>query len=106
MAEERAFVQDWLQEDFHTKHIYQALKTIQAKLWLKDWLKRYQYHPCGAGAKIAKIVVLREKEMIETILSLFSNGIMEGTNNKIKLIKRRGLGLKKFQPPVGEEQKN
>ena len=35
---------------------------------------------------------MREKTMIETIQSPFSNGIMEGTSNKIKLIKRRGFG--------------
>lgn len=29
MAKERAFVQDWLQEDFHTKHIYQALNHMR-----------------------------------------------------------------------------
>ena len=102
--EERAFVQEWLQEDFHTKHIYQALNHmryvlkavthIQAKRRLKDWLTRYQFHPCGVVAKIAKTVVLREKEMVETIVSPFSNGIMEGTNNKIKLIKRRGFGYR------------
>ena len=102
--EERDFVQNWLQEDFHTKHIYQALnhmryvlkaKTMpQAKRRLKDWLKRYQFHECGVVAKIAKTVIAREKEMLETILSPFSNGIMEGTNNKIKLIKRRGFGYR------------
>lgn len=103
-TEERAFVQEWLQEDFHSKHIYQALNQMryvlkavtptQAKRRLKDWLTRYQFHPCGVVAKIAKTVILREKEMFETILSPFSNGIMEGTNNKIKLIKRRGFGYR------------
>lgn len=103
-TEERAFVQAWLQEDFHSKHIYQALNQMcyvlkaviptQAKRRLKDWLTRYQLHPCGVVAKIAKTVILREKEMLETILSPFSNGIIEGTNNKIKLIKRRGFGYR------------
>ncbi|MEK4177895.1 ISL3 family transposase [Aeribacillus sp. FSL K6-2848] len=102
--EERAFVREWLEEDFHSKHIYQALNHMryvlkvmtrtQAKRRLKDWLKRYQFHPCGVVAKIAKTIIIREKEMIETILSPFSNGIMEGTNNKIKLIKRRGFGYR------------
>lgn len=32
--------------------------------------------------------------MIETIQSVFSNGIMEGINNEIKLIKRRGFGYR------------
>lgn len=103
-AEERDFVQEWHLEDSHTKHIYQALNHMryvlkakimpQAKRRLKDWLKRYQFHECGVVAKIAKTVIVREKEMLETILSPFSNGIMEGTNNKIKLIKRRGFGYR------------
>ncbi|EPY7709531.1 TPA: transposase [Bacillus pacificus] len=55
-------------------------------------MKRYQFHVCGAVAKIVKSFVLREKAMLDTIVSPLSNGIMEGTNNKIKLIKRRGFG--------------
>lgn len=103
-AEERGFVQKWHQEDSHTKHIYQALNHMryvlkamtmpQALRRLKDWLNRYQFHTCGVVAKIAKTVIAREKDMIETIVSNFSNGIMEGTNNKIKLIKRRGFGYR------------
>ncbi|WP_141119634.1 transposase, partial [Listeria innocua] len=42
----------------------------------------------------AKTVVLRKEAMIDTIQSHLSNGIMEGTNNKIKLIKRRGFGYR------------
>ena len=103
-AEERAFVQEWHLEDDHTKHIYQALNhmryvlkattSTQAKKRLKDWLKRDQFHTCGVVAKIAKTVIIREEAMIHTIYSPFSNGIMEGTNNKIKLIKRRGFGYR------------
>ena len=103
-VEERAFVQEWHLEDDHTKHIYQALNhmryvlkattSTQAKKRLKDWLKRYQFHTCGVVAKIAKTVIIREEAMIHTIYSPFSNGIMEGTNNKIKLIKRRGFGYR------------
>ncbi len=102
--EERLFVQQWLLEDFHTKHIYEALNHMryvlkattkgQASRRLGDWLTRYQFHDCGVVAKIAKTVVLRKEAMIDTIQSHLSNGIMEGTNNKIKLIKRRGFGYR------------
>jgi len=50
--EERGFVREWLREDFHTKHIYQALNNMryvlkattdtQATKRLKDWLKLTQ----------------------------------------------------------------
>ena len=102
--EERGFVAQWLTEDEHIRHIYQAVQHIryvfksttstQAKRRLADWIKRYQFHVCGAVAKIVKSFVLREKAMLDTIVSPLSNGIMEGTNNKIKLIKRRGFGYR------------
>ena len=102
--EERGFVREWLREDYHTQHIYQALNHMryvlkattetQAEKRLKAWLKRYQFHTSGVVSKIAKTVIAHEKAMIHTIISPFSNGIMEGTNNKIKLIKRRGFGYR------------
>lgn len=103
-AEERGFVAEWHKEDLHTKHIYQALNHIryvlkattmtQAKRRLKEWFKRYQFHLCGAVSKIAKTLIAREQAVLDTIVSPLSNGIMEGTNNKIKLIKRRGFGYR------------
>nr|WP_251131680.1 transposase [Exiguobacterium sp. S3] len=62
----------------------------EAKRRLTDWLDRYQSHPCEPLAKIAKSIQNREEAMRRTIVSSLSNGKMEGTNNKIKLIKRRG----------------
>ncbi|PEF72421.1 hypothetical protein CON94_26450 [Bacillus pseudomycoides] len=58
---------------------------------MKERFKRYQFHVCGALSKIAKTLIVREKPLLETILSPRSNGIMERTNNKIKLIKRHGF---------------
>ncbi|WP_160315651.1 transposase, partial [Geobacillus stearothermophilus] len=39
----------------------------------------------------------RTDEIISCILSPYSNGKMEGTNNKIKLMKRRGYGYRNIQ---------
>ncbi|HCG1945466.1 TPA: ISL3 family transposase, partial [Vibrio cholerae] len=98
--EERGFVAQWHQEDLPTKYIYQALNHMryvlkattmtQAKRRLTEWFKRYQFHLCSAISKIAKTLITREKALLDTIISPLSNGMMEGTNNKIKLIKRRG----------------
>lgn len=103
-AEERGFVMEWHKEDLNTKHIYQALNHIryvfksttmtQAQRRLKDWFKRYQFHMCSAVSKIAKTLIAREQALLDTVVSPLSNGIMEGTNNKIKLIKRRGFGYR------------
>jgi transposase len=102
--EERGFIAQWLTEDEHTRHVYQALQHIryvfksttapQVERRFSDWTKRYQFHICGAVSKVVKGFILREKAMLDTILSPLSNGIMEGTNNKIKLIKRRGFGYR------------
>ncbi|HBT73497.1 MAG TPA: ISL3 family transposase, partial [Lysinibacillus sp.] len=102
--EERGFVAQWHKEDLPTKHIYQALNHMryvlkattmtQAKRRLTEWFKRYQFHLCGAVSKIAKTLITREKALLDTIISPLSNGMMEGTNNKIKLIKRRGFGYR------------
>lgn len=51
-------------------------------------------HMCGVFANIAETVLAREEVMINTINSPVSNGAMEGTNNKIKLIKRRWFGYR------------
>ncbi|WP_435406653.1 transposase [Niallia hominis] len=59
---------------------------------IKRWFKRYQFHVCDAVSKIAKTLIAREQALLDTIVSPLSNGIMEGTNNKIKLIKKRGFG--------------
>ncbi|WP_100330324.1 transposase [Bacillus xiapuensis] len=45
-------------------------------------------------SKVAKTSIARKKVLLDTIISLLSNGIMEGTNNKFKLIKRRGFGYR------------
>jgi len=39
-------------------------------------------------------LITREEALLDTIISPLSNGIMEGTNNKIKLIKRHGFGYR------------
>lgn len=66
----------------------------QASRRLKEWIDRFMFHPCGPLAKIAKAVIVRQREMENTILSPFSNGKIEGTNNKVKLIKRRAFGYR------------
>ena len=47
--------------------------------------------------KTGKSLQNREEAMRRTIVSSLSNGKMEGTNNKIKLIKRRGYGYRNLE---------
>ncbi|EMA6342976.1 transposase [Bacillus cytotoxicus] len=102
--EERGFIVQWYQEHLYIKYIYQALNHMryvlkvtvltQAKRRLSEWFNRCQFHMCGAVSKIAKTLTVRKQVILNTIISPLSNGIMEGTNNKIKLIKRRGVGYR------------
>ncbi|PHE28504.1 hypothetical protein COF51_28365 [Bacillus pseudomycoides] len=66
----------------------------QSQRRLKNRFKRYQFHVWSAVSKIAKTLIVREKALLDTIFPPLSSGIMEGTNNKIKIIKRRGFGYK------------
>ncbi|WP_100330317.1 transposase [Bacillus xiapuensis] len=100
--EERGFVTQWCQKDEPVKHLDQSLQHMryvlksstrrQAERRLNEWFKPYPFHDCGAISKVAKTLIAHEEALLDAIISPLSNGIMEGTNNKFKLIKRRGLG--------------
>lgn len=102
--EEHSYVASWLEEDWTTRQLYHLLQHVryvlksqgihQSKRRLDDLIKRFGFHECGVAASIMKTIQARYEPMIQTILSPYSNGIMEGTNNKIKLIKRRGFGYR------------
>lgn len=105
--EERHILREWLEEDWVVKLLYQFLQHVryvlkscqpqQAERRFNELIARFAMHECGVAAKIIKTFRLRYDAFLHTILSPFSNGIMEGTNNKIKLIKRRGYGYRNEQ---------
>ncbi|MBB6284920.1 ISL3 family transposase [Geobacillus subterraneus] len=105
--EERQIIRGWCHERDDVKSVYQSLQHFryvsnskdeqQAKRRLEAWIHRYVCCPCSAVRAIAKSLVKRTDEVISCILSPYSNGKMEGTNNKIKLIKRRGYGYRNIQ---------
>ncbi|MED0654444.1 ISL3 family transposase [Anoxybacillus geothermalis] len=105
--EERQIIREWCNESDYLKSVYQSLQHVryvfkskdeqQAKRRLNAWVHRYLFCPCSAVRAIAKSLVKRTDEIISCILSPYSNGKMEGTNNKIKLMKRRGYGYRNIQ---------
>ncbi|KJE26030.1 transposase family protein [Geobacillus kaustophilus] len=105
--EERQIVREWCNESDDLKSVYQSLQHFryvskskdeqQAKRRLESWIHRYSFCPCSVVRAIAKALVKRTEEIVSCILSPYSNGKMEGTNNKIKLIKRRGYGYRNIQ---------
>ncbi|OZI11422.1 hypothetical protein CEW92_11720 [Bacillaceae bacterium SAS-127] len=76
------------------RYVLKSSTRRQAERRLNKWFKWYQFHDCGAISKVEKTLIARKKEWLDTIISPLFNGIMEGTNNKIKLIKRRGFGYR------------
>ncbi|WP_276521814.1 transposase [Geobacillus stearothermophilus] len=81
----------------HFRYVSKSQSERQAKRRLNAWVHRYLFCPCSAVRAIAKSLVKRTDEIISCILSPYSNGKMEGTNNKIKLMKRRGYGYRNIQ---------
>ncbi|WP_041638734.1 ISL3 family transposase [Anoxybacillus flavithermus] len=104
---ERQILREWCSESDYLKSVYQSLQHFryvskskdvqQAKRRLEAWMHRYSFCPCSVVRAIAKSLVKRTDEIISCMLSPYSNGKMEGTNNKIKLIKRRGYGYRNIQ---------
>ncbi|WP_445290572.1 transposase [Anoxybacillus sp. FSL W8-0104] len=47
--------------------------------------------------RFARLLIKRTEEIISCILSSYLNRRMEGTNNRINLIKRRGCGYRNIQ---------
>ncbi|KIQ95312.1 Transposase [Anoxybacillus thermarum] len=107
MEEERQIVREWCKESDDLKSVYRSFQHFryvskskdeqQAKRRLEAWMHRYSFCPCSVVRAIAKSLVKRTDEIISCMLSPYSNGKMEGTNNKIKLIKRRGYGYRNIQ---------
>jgi transposase len=105
--EERQEVRQWCQESTYLRHVYQALQHFryvwksqtrkQTETRLAQWFDRYLFSDCAAVRSIAKALITRSEAVLSCIVFPYSNGVMEGTNNKIKLIKRRGYGYRNIQ---------
>ncbi|WP_308807116.1 transposase [Thermaerobacillus caldiproteolyticus] len=66
----------------------------QAETCLTQWLDLYLFS--NFAASIATRCCFSE-EVLSCVVFPYLNRVMEGTNNKIKLIKRRGLGYRNIQ---------
>lgn len=105
--EERQEVRQWCQESAYLRDVYQALQHFryvsksqtrkQAETRLTQWFDRYLFSDCAAVRRIAKALITRRDAVLSCIVFSYSNGPMEGINNKIKWIKRRGYGYRNIQ---------
>ncbi|WP_412729681.1 transposase [Geobacillus stearothermophilus] len=64
---------------------------------MTQWFDRYLFSDCAAVRSIAKALITRRDAVLSCIVFSYSNGPMEGINNKIKLIKRLGYGYRNIQ---------
>jgi len=74
-----------------------AERERQAKRRLDAWIHRNLFGPCSAVHAIANALVKRTDEIISCILLPYSDGRMEETNHKIKLIKRQEYRYRNIQ---------
>ncbi|WP_263862437.1 transposase [Peribacillus tepidiphilus] len=64
---------------------------------MTKWFDRHLFSDCEAVRSIAKALITRRDAVLSCIVFPYSNGVIEGTDNKIKLIKRRGYGYRNIQ---------
>ncbi|XWN52133.1 transposase [Anoxybacillus flavithermus] len=96
-------IREWCQEDAPLHHLYQSLQHLRyvlksetkkrTDIRLKQWFDHYLFNDCAAVKSIAKTLVTRREALLLRTLFSYSNSIMEGTNNKLKLIKQRALDI-------------
>jgi len=80
-----------LKEDFSDFYTYSSRE--QAESFIRGWLQHCQKSRLHAFIKLAR----RIRRWLEGVLAYFehriTNGVSEGINNKIKVLKRRSYGF-------------
>jgi transposase len=102
--EDRKQVREWCLQDDNLSSLYKGLQHIRYVLkstsmtqairrW-NDWVQRFVWNRCSVMRKIDKTLLTKEEAFLSCAFLSLSNGVMEGTNNKIKLLKRRAYGYR------------
>ncbi|WP_162257011.1 transposase, partial [Loigolactobacillus rennini] len=83
------------------KQTYTVLNHVQTALKDKDW-PNYNaafWHTAGCSEEMLRtlqILQTHHDAIRNTLMTSYSNGPLEGTNNKIKAIKRASFGFRSF----------
>ncbi|MDM5154342.1 transposase [Bacillus sp. DX1.1] len=64
---------------------------------MQQWFDSFTFGPSAVMRKIAKTLLSRKEAFLACAIHPYSNGITEGTNNKIKLLKRRDYGYRNME---------
>jgi len=84
----------FLREEF--RGIYELDDSEVAKRELNNWLRRAQYLDSKHLSPFIQTVKNWKKNILNFITHRITNGVAEGLNNKIKLVKRIGYGMSSF----------
>jgi len=79
-------------QDF--RKIYDSRNFKDAKTLWKEWLNKYMYSTTGAARSLTETLLAHETMIFNYFKARYTNGPMEGTNNKIKTLKRRAYGFR------------
>ncbi|WP_432774250.1 ISL3 family transposase [Brevibacillus gelatini] len=97
----------WLAEDPHLERLYFALQDIRTvyavetqeagEEALQKWIVDHLYSPTPAVRSIAKTIVQWQEPIQHYFSFRVTNAKIEGTHNKVKVIKRRAYGYRNLE---------
>jgi transposase len=79
------------------REVYQAPNYDTAEARLEEWLQLAWSSPFSAFHQVAKTIENWKAQILQYFLTPFTNGRIEGTNHKIKNIKRRAFGFRNLE---------
>lgn len=102
--EERMELTQWLQQDINLKRLYEALQDMRefyqsdsietGRTAFEGWMDKHQYSATSAVRSIAKTLIQWKNEILNYFVYRVTNARIEGTHNKIKVLKRRAYGYR------------
>lgn len=84
----------WLKEDF--REVFQMDQRKNAENALKNWIRRAKYLQTKYLKDALTSITNWKKHILSFVGIRITNGVAEGFNCKIKLVKRMGYGFKNF----------
>lgn len=105
--EEQQELKEWLEKDPALKELHGSLQSLRAvyrnttpesgREAFESWLQKYQWSTSSPVKRIAK-TLLQWRDAIESyFLYRYTNAKIEGTHNKIKVLKRRAYGYRNLR---------
>jgi transposase len=105
--EEREELTDWLEKDPDLKALHGSLQSLRAvyrnptpetgREALQKWFEEYQWSKSNAVKRIARTLLQWRNEIESYFHHRYTNARIEGTHNKIKVLKRRAYGYRNIQ---------